>query len=493
MKPITKRAAFTTLLSTILCSNAAFGQENKGWKWPSRTTSQITQPVAWDQVPTANQAVQPAGIYGSSDFSAFPTPHKTSATTASVAEVPWEVVVAKNLPKSMTQDRKSMPPNGAQQIPWQASKGQVAPSAAQAPVGLIGAADSIPWFQVAPEPIAASVAATITPPPAIAPPAARSTGALPTVVPPPAVRSTSTPSKATPPVTSSPEASYAAGMIGPSDIVPSLVPPESVHVAQLPWSAADVSSATPATNSPATTMPPATTPATMSLAAVTPAAPAVNLLPLSRTTETAASPVAAESEPVTAPQQNGQAYILQNVRAPQPKQQTAQTETLIPIDILPLNRLVSTDTEKSAKAQRYSTATMIAPLTDASFLFAKLNIEGDYRHAPALPVSQERGWMGTNYAWVTPTFYHHPLYFEQVNMERYGNSPKHPVFFSAAHFYTSILVMPYKLLAQHPCEKVYTLGHRRPGDCVPFQGRSLLGQSYPGEALRYFDSCSGYR
>ncbi len=52
--------------------------------------------------------------------------------------------------------------------------------------------------------------------------------------------------------------------------------------------------------------------------------------------------------------------------------------------------------------------------------------------------------------------------------------------------------MPYKLLTQHPYEKVYTLGNNRPGDRVPYQGRSWVGQSYLGEIHRYYEPGSGY-
>ena len=148
---------------------------------------------------------------------------------------------------------------------------------------------------------------------------------------------------------------------------------------------------------------------------------------------------------------------------------------------------------------------MIGPMEDASQLFSRLNIANDFRDVTAAPASPVRieadssglgpEWMYHNYTWVSPTFYHRPLYFEQVNMERYGIGPRRGMqpFYSAGHFFTSIGLLPYKMLTQHPCERVYTLGHQRPGDCVAFQRRSLIGQSYPLEATRYFHNFSGYR
>jgi hypothetical protein len=194
-------------------------------------------------------------------------------------------------------------------------------------------------------------------------------------------------------------------------------------------------------------------------------------------------------------------YVLQSLRTP--ASVGAMNETVIPIDILPLNRL-TTIPPLSANA-KLTTEQMTGPLTNAPALFGKLNIENDFRELPSMAGSRTRvetgpsglgsGWMRQDYAWVTPTFHHRPLYFEQENLERYGIGPQRhaqPIH-SAAHFFMSVALMPYKLTTQHPCEKVYTLGHNRPGDCVPYQGRSLLGQSYPWEACRYFESYSVYR
>ena len=61
-------------------------------------------------------------------------------------------------------------------------------------------------------------------------------------------------------------------------------------------------------------------------------------------------------------------------------------------------------------------------------------------------------------------------YFEHVSVERYGHSwgPLMQPFVSAAHFYGSVVFLPYKMGLTPPCECVYTLGYYRPGSCVPF-------------------------
>jgi len=75
------------------------------------------------------------------------------------------------------------------------------------------------------------------------------------------------------------------------------------------------------------------------------------------------------------------------------------------------------------------------------------------------------------YTWAAPAMFHHPLYFEQVNLERYGQGHHHAVqpVLSAAHFFATIPKLPYHVATAPPSEKVYTLGHYRPGDCAPYQ------------------------
>jgi len=84
------------------------------------------------------------------------------------------------------------------------------------------------------------------------------------------------------------------------------------------------------------------------------------------------------------------------------------------------------------------------------------------------PNGYHRDWYPMVAMWEAPAFYHRPLYFEEVNLERYGHTHKHlqPAY-SAAHFFANTLALPYKMGAYHPCERIYTLGHYRPGDCNP--------------------------
>ena len=61
-------------------------------------------------------------------------------------------------------------------------------------------------------------------------------------------------------------------------------------------------------------------------------------------------------------------------------------------------------------------------------------------------------------------------YFEHVQVERYGHSwgPFLQPVMSAAHFYGSVLFLPYKMGLTPPGECVYTVGYYRPGSCAPY-------------------------
>lgn len=80
-----------------------------------------------------------------------------------------------------------------------------------------------------------------------------------------------------------------------------------------------------------------------------------------------------------------------------------------------------------------------------------------------------RDWMASAYIWQAPVFCHQPLYYEEVNLERHGYSfgVVQPAV-SAAHFFGTTALLPYKFVAEGRRECVYTLGHYRPGSKVPF-------------------------
>lgn len=81
------------------------------------------------------------------------------------------------------------------------------------------------------------------------------------------------------------------------------------------------------------------------------------------------------------------------------------------------------------------------------------------------------GWAENDFRWSATMFCHRPLYFEEVNLERYGYQCHGAVqpFVSGAHFFLTIPALPYLTTAQPPSECIYTLGHYRPGNRVPWR------------------------
>ena len=93
-----------------------------------------------------------------------------------------------------------------------------------------------------------------------------------------------------------------------------------------------------------------------------------------------------------------------------------------------------------------------------------------------------RCWPMFCYRWDATCFCHQPLYFEEINLERYGyqcgdrcccctcgrECCLQPAA-SAAHFFGTVLVLPYCMAVDCPGDCVYTLGHYRPGDCNPWR------------------------
>jgi len=66
-------------------------------------------------------------------------------------------------------------------------------------------------------------------------------------------------------------------------------------------------------------------------------------------------------------------------------------------------------------------------------------------------------------------FHHNPLYFEELNLERYGNALKFPHLTSATKFLSNAALLPIRLVHSPACSRVTTLGHRRPGELVPYR------------------------
>lgn len=83
---------------------------------------------------------------------------------------------------------------------------------------------------------------------------------------------------------------------------------------------------------------------------------------------------------------------------------------------------------------------------------------------------QPRRWKPTTVVWAASNLCHKPLYFEEVNLERYGHTagPVLQPVLSSAHFFANIAVLPYKMGVHSPHECQYALGYYRPGNCAPW-------------------------
>jgi len=93
-----------------------------------------------------------------------------------------------------------------------------------------------------------------------------------------------------------------------------------------------------------------------------------------------------------------------------------------------------------------------------------------YECAVSSQLHEPRQWPEITYHWKASALCHKPLYFEQVQLERYGHSwgPYVQPIMSGVHFFGTLPVLPYKMGIRTPCECVYTLGYYRPGSCAPY-------------------------
>jgi hypothetical protein len=81
-----------------------------------------------------------------------------------------------------------------------------------------------------------------------------------------------------------------------------------------------------------------------------------------------------------------------------------------------------------------------------------------------------RYWVCQTLTWKASALCHKPLYFEDIQLERYGHSagPIQQPIRSTAHFFGRLITLPYQGGIHPPNECVYALGFYRPGDCAPW-------------------------
>lgn len=88
----------------------------------------------------------------------------------------------------------------------------------------------------------------------------------------------------------------------------------------------------------------------------------------------------------------------------------------------------------------------------------------------------QREWLQTEFTWAASELAHQPLYFDDVPLERYGQTIKpaiQPVL-SGVRFFGVLPIMPYKLILDRPFDCVSTLGYYRPGSPTPCTGQKFV-------------------
>ena len=90
-------------------------------------------------------------------------------------------------------------------------------------------------------------------------------------------------------------------------------------------------------------------------------------------------------------------------------------------------------------------------------------------------VPRHSAWTPLQFSWQATEFWHRPLYFDDVPLERYGQM-HHPLiqpWLCGAHFFGNVPLLPYKMGVDRPCDEIATLGYYRPGSAAPPVGRRL--------------------
>ena len=89
-------------------------------------------------------------------------------------------------------------------------------------------------------------------------------------------------------------------------------------------------------------------------------------------------------------------------------------------------------------------------------------------------------WPELSFWWAPTEFSHWPLYFDDIPLERYGQTTCRVAQpgLSGVHFFGNVVLLPYELLVDLPCGRITQLGHYRSGsDAPPVRERLRLAPS----------------
>lgn len=131
---------------------------------------------------------------------------------------------------------------------------------------------------------------------------------------------------------------------------------------------------------------------------------------------------------------------------------------------------------KKSISQLLDVQSMVGPMNDVVTTLSRAEQKTKWSEDSQIIPNGMRGdrlesVSSTAFTWASPVFHHRPLYFEQPNLERYGNGPCRVVqpIASCAHFLLSVPLMPFKMIYNPPWSDVHTLGEGRPGDAMRSQ------------------------
>jgi hypothetical protein len=93
-----------------------------------------------------------------------------------------------------------------------------------------------------------------------------------------------------------------------------------------------------------------------------------------------------------------------------------------------------------------------------------------------------RSWACTEFQWCASELVHRPLYFDDIPLERYGQTacPVLQPALSGARFFATIPLLPAKMIVDPPCSCVYSYGLYRPGSPTPCIRQRLVGAGMRG-------------
>lgn len=102
---------------------------------------------------------------------------------------------------------------------------------------------------------------------------------------------------------------------------------------------------------------------------------------------------------------------------------------------------------------------------------------------PEHTAQRDPEWDFSRYEFAAANTFSHPLYFEDVMLERHGHErfPLLTPMISGARFFATVPMLPYLATVRPPCDYEYKMGHFRSGDCVypyiqrpPYQRNAVI-------------------